>query len=269
MVHNANVPFTLAHGAAALPFRRLPLVTSALVVGTFAPDFEYFLRLAPNDRFGHTLLGILVLTLPLALLVLWLFHAFVKRPVVTLLPESIQRRLTNHLDEFRFRGAARFALIVGSILVGIATHLVWDSFTHRDTWLYDRWPFLSQELNVPLLGPIQFYKAFQHGSTIIGLAVLSIWLIVWYRDTAPSGQLLKGSVSWKRKMAAGAVVAIVTTLLATTRAVESTGVPTDRHSATRFVGVAVVTAIALLWWLLVVYGVFWSRNKPSAQTAEQ
>jgi hypothetical protein len=35
------VPFTLAHGAAALPFRRFHLVFSALLVGTFAPDFEY------------------------------------------------------------------------------------------------------------------------------------------------------------------------------------------------------------------------------------
>jgi hypothetical protein len=80
--HNVGVPFTLAHGAAALPFRRLHLVFSGLLVGTFAPDFEYFLRLSPDDGFGHTLLGTFVLTLPLALLVLWLFHTFVKLPVV-------------------------------------------------------------------------------------------------------------------------------------------------------------------------------------------
>jgi Domain of unknown function (DUF4184) len=66
--HNGGVPFTLAHGAAALPFRRLHLVFSGLLVGTFAPDFEYFLRLSPDDGFGHTLLGTFVLTLPLALL---------------------------------------------------------------------------------------------------------------------------------------------------------------------------------------------------------
>ena len=100
------MPFTLSHGAAALPFRRLRLVPSALLVGTFAPDFEYFLRLAPDDRFGHTLLGTFVLTLPVALLVLWLFHRYVKLPLATLLPDAIQRRLASHLDEFRFRGAA-------------------------------------------------------------------------------------------------------------------------------------------------------------------
>jgi Domain of unknown function (DUF4184) len=73
MGHNVEVPFTLAHGAAALPFRRLHLVFSGLLVGAFAPDFEYFLRCSPDDGFGHTLLGTFVLTLPLALLVLWLF----------------------------------------------------------------------------------------------------------------------------------------------------------------------------------------------------
>ena len=64
------MPFTVSHAAAALPFRRARLVTSALVVGTMAPDFEYFLPLKTHDTFGHTFPGILVLTLPVALLVL-------------------------------------------------------------------------------------------------------------------------------------------------------------------------------------------------------
>ncbi len=87
------MPFTLAHSAAALPFRRLRLVPSALVIGTFAPDFEYFLRVTHSGRFGHTLVGSFVFTLPVALVVLWIFHTFVKVPVTMLLPDAIQRRL--------------------------------------------------------------------------------------------------------------------------------------------------------------------------------
>ena len=124
------MPFTLAHGAAALPFRRSRLIPSALLIGTFAPDFEYFLRFSAHDRFGHTLFGSFVLTLPLALVVLWLFHNFAKVPVIRLLPNQLQMRLANHLGKFRFGGWRRFALIVASVLVGIATHLLWDSFTH-------------------------------------------------------------------------------------------------------------------------------------------
>jgi hypothetical protein len=260
LVHNAKVPFTLAHGAAALPFRRLRLVPSALLVGTFAPDFEYFLRLAPAGRFGHTLLGTFVLTLPLALLVLWLFHAFVKLPLVGLLPDAIQRRLTNHLDEFRFRGAARLALIVGSILLGIATHLAWDSFTHPNTWLYHQWPILSQMLQVPIVGRIPFYKLFQHGSTIIGVGALSVWLAVWYRTSEPSGRVPRNAASPTRKIATGAVLTTVAFVGALIRAVAGSGIPRGHLSEKRFVGLLVVTAIALVWWQLVAYGILSSKD---------
>lgn len=261
------VPFTLAHGAAALPFRRFRLVTSGLLVGTFAPDFEYFLRLAPNGRFGHTLLGTLVLTLPLALLVLWLFHAFVKVPVARLLPDAIQRRLTNHLVGFRFGGVTRFVLIVASILVGIATHLAWDSFTHRNTWLYYRWPMLGQTVDLPILGLIPLYKVFQHGSTILGIAVLAIWLVVWYRNTAPSERELSSSASPSRKMAIGSAVTVIALGGATIRALAGVGVPPDHASEKRFVGLLVVTAISLVWWQLVAYGIFSSRRRPLAPAA--
>ena len=88
------MPFTLAHAAAALPFRRTRLILSAVVVGTFAPDFEYFLRLVPGGHFGHTLPGVFVLDLPLSLVVLWLFHTYMREPIMTLLPEPIQRFTT-------------------------------------------------------------------------------------------------------------------------------------------------------------------------------
>ncbi|MFY9676569.1 MAG: DUF4184 family protein [Terriglobales bacterium] len=73
------MPFTPAHIAAAYPFRRTRFVWSALIVGTMAPDFEYFLRMALEARHGHSFPGVFLLTLPLALVTLWLFHKFVKR----------------------------------------------------------------------------------------------------------------------------------------------------------------------------------------------
>src|SRR5438045_2424069 len=116
------MPFTLAHTAAALPLRRTKLVWSALLIGTMAPDFEYFVRLAPDDGYGHTLAGTFLLTLPLALLALWLFHTFVKVAVIGLLPNAIRNRLAKSIHEFHWGGAAHFAMIIISILVGIATH---------------------------------------------------------------------------------------------------------------------------------------------------
>ena len=254
MVHNIWVPFTLAHGAAALPFRHPRIVVSGLLIGSFAPDFEYFLRLAPDGGFGHTLIGAFVLTLPLALLVLWLFHDFVKLPLARLLPDAIQRRLTGHLEEFRFRGAGRFILVIGSILLGIATHLVWDSFTHSNTWPYHHWPILSQQFHVPIVGRIPFYKALQHGSTIIGTGVLLIWLGFRYRATEPS-PALGHSASPRRKIAIGVVLTTVALVGASIRAVAVVGIPSGHVAEKRFLGLLVVTAIALVWWQLVAYGV--------------
>jgi hypothetical protein len=234
-----------------------------LLIGTFAPDFEYFLRLSPDDGFGHTLLGTFVLTLPLALLVLWLFHTFVKLPVTRLLPDAIQRRLTSHLGEFGFGGAARFALIVGSILLGIATHLVWDSFTHPNTWHYRHWSSLSQPFHVPIVGAIPLYKVFQHGSTIIGTAVLSMWLAFRYRETQPFCQALSNPVSPVRRIATGGCVATVAVVGAMIRAIAAVGIPSGNLAEKRFVGLLVVTAIALVWWQLVIYGFLASRNPSS------
>jgi hypothetical protein len=260
LVHNVKVPFTLAHGAAALPFRRLRLLPSALLIGTFAPDFEYFLRLSPDDGFGHTLLGTFILTLPLALLTLWLFHAFVKLPVARFLPGSVQDRLTNHLHEFPFSGVARFTLIVTSILVGIATHLAWDSFTHPTTWLYKRWVTLREPLHLPIIGLIPCYKVLQHGSTIFGIAALVAWLVMWYRASEPARKARSNAVSSMRKMMVGVVVVTVAFVGAGIRAVAGIGVPIDHVAEKRFLGQLVVTAIALAWWQLVAYGVFSSRN---------
>ena len=180
------MPFTPAHIAAALPLRRSKLVWSGLVVGTMAPDFEYFFRMSLNDRYGHTLTGTFFLTLPLALLTLWLFHTFVKLPLVSFLPAGVQRRLTPQLGEFRFGGAPRFALIVVSLLVGIATHLAWDSFTHSDTWAYRTWRVLREPVRVVFLGSRPIYRVLQHGSTVLGIGALLIWSVLWYRNTKAS-----------------------------------------------------------------------------------
>jgi hypothetical protein len=223
------------------------------VIGTFAPDFEYLLRFSARGRFGHTLLGSFILTLPLALVVLWIFHAFVKRPTVALLPEAIQCRLQDHLDEFRFGGAAQFALIIASILLGIATHLLWDSFTHTATWPYQNWPVLSQLFTVPIIGAMPLYKILQHGSTIAGMGILSAWLVHWYRIAQPSVRL-KRQLSSRRKAGVIAIVTTVALVGAVARAASEAGLPTGHSAFNKFVVQAVVTAMALVWWQLVAYG---------------
>jgi hypothetical protein len=255
LVDNHTVPFTPAHAAAALPFRRTRLVLSAVVIGTLAPDFEYFLRFQPGGKFGHTVLGATFLTLPLALVVLWMFHVFVKGPTASLLPEAVHSRLGNQLDQFPFRGAGRFLLIISSVLVGIATHIFWDSFTHSGSWLPQHSALLQQQIPLPVLGRRSLFRVLQHFSTIAGLTILLVWLTLWYRRTKPSTHLVGGAVSARRKTLTWVALSTVALLGALGRAFSATGIPMHFDSAKLFLGNAVVTGIALLWWELVLYGV--------------
>lgn len=255
---NVRVPFTLAHGAAVLPFRGSRLVFPALLVGSFAPDFEYFFRLNPSGRFGHTLLGVFVLDLPLSLFVLWLYHSFVSLPVAKLLPTRFAHRLADPGKENIFGGVRGFTLIMISIFVGVMTHIAWDSLTHRNTWPYRHWRVLSQAVSLPILGSIPCYKVLQHGSTILGLAIFATWLLMRYWASPGPDPNFRSSTTSMRKVVITLAILGVATIGAVVRSLLVVGPPVGPSAEKQFVGVSVVTSIALIWWELVAYGVFLS-----------
>jgi len=259
------VPFTLAHAAAALPFRRTNLILSAVVVGTFAPDFEYFVRLAPGGNLGHTLPGALFLDLPLSLVVLWLFQAFMKEPMVALLPDPIQRRILLAPRTFRFWGPERLALIICSVLIGVGTHILWDSFTHSSFWLYHHWTVLSQTVRLPMLGTVQYYKLFQHGSTVVGSAFLLIWLLHWHRTTTPSQRPPVRQFSLALKRVLLAFPTFIAFIGAMIRAFVGVGTPNSPRMVEVFLGEAIITAVTLIWLQLLAYGIIWSIQQKSRQ----
>ncbi len=158
---------------------------SALIVGCFAPDFAYFFFLNARGLGAHSLQGVFLYDLPLSLVALWLFHAFVKQPFTTLLPKGFRVRLKPRTKPFSFWPPARLALIVVSILVGTATHILWDSFTHPFYWPYRHLSFLRLPLHLPIEGDVQMYKVLQDGSSLLGLAVVALWIWMWYRATRP------------------------------------------------------------------------------------
>lgn len=258
--YNPPVPFTLAHGAAALPFRRSRLIISGVVVGTFAPDFEYFLRLNPGGTYGHKPAGMFLFTLPAGLVFLWLFHRFVKVSAVALLPDGWQRRLIPYLHEFRFGGAARFALIAVSVFVGALTHVAWDQFTHKHTRLYRHWAILRQAVRLPVLGLYPLTSVLQHGSTLIGLAILAIWLAHWYRTTTPAAKVIGNVIPSRRRVAIVVVITGIALVGATIRAVHGVGISLHHLPSKWFIAQFVITLIALLWWELVACGFYSERS---------
>ena len=169
------MPFTVAHVVAARPLwraagRRLPL--SAIVVGSVAPDLEYLGHLGTERTIGHELWGVVVLDLPLALLLLALWHRLFKRPLAAL----VSRRVRPAIDvgPFPFGPLRRFGVVVLAVLVGIAGHLLWDGFTHRDGFITTRVWFLREAIGRP-----HVYDLFNYASTAFGLLVLGWW---WWRS---------------------------------------------------------------------------------------
>ncbi len=159
------MPFTLSHAAAALPFRKFKPIWPALVIGTFAPDLQYFIWISDEDRSGHHFPGVLLFSLPLALLLLWLFEWCVKGPVIELLPDPILRRLQDKVRPLSFWGWQRFMSIVMWIFVGTATHVLWDWFTHPRTWITAHWALFSYKVPCPVSFPSDDDKnsaAYQH-----------------------------------------------------------------------------------------------------------
>jgi len=261
------MPFTISHVAAALPFQRTRLIPSALVIGCMVPDFEYFLRFYPGGGFGHRLPGIFLLDLPLALATLWLFHAYAKEPLYSWLPQSVRRRIRLGPATPPFENLGQFVLVLLSILIGIATHILWDSFTHPTLWLYPRWQFLRRTVQVPLYGPMEHARVIEHLSSVFGALILLIWFWHWYRSTAPMHPE-PSRTSRTNSRTALLVVCAVALAAAALRAfllMHGIGAPFHIHKDKLALKAAVITAITVFCFGVVVYGAIRARVQSALQ----
>lgn len=191
------MPLTPAHAAAALPIARaarvlgVPLPLSALMIGTWAPDFEYLLLLRPGGKFGHTPLGLLVFCLPLGLLAWAAVRTLIAPALLPLLPPLLEERAAARL---RAPGERDVGAAAAAVLLGAISHVVWDAFGHSRTAI--RWmPGLLAPAFPTVLPGVAWYTVVQHGSTVVGTAVLCGWAWWWMRRQAPE-TLAYGRRSW-------------------------------------------------------------------------
>lgn len=164
------MPFTVSHAAAAWPLRasvpRLPLVP--LVIGTLSPDFEYFYRLAPVGRTFHNLPGIVFFCLPVSLAVGLVFDRLVRPYASAVLPRTFQVA--------KAAGRPSLLVMVAAILLGAASHVVWDAFTHGDEAGVAYVPALLSPVELPGGGSAPWHRVLQHTSTAVGLAAIGGWM---------------------------------------------------------------------------------------------
>ncbi|MDP9026507.1 MAG: DUF4184 family protein, partial [Actinomycetota bacterium] len=207
------MPFTASHIAAALPFRRTPLIPAAVVIGTMSPDIPYYVPLSVPRELSHSLLGLVTIDLALALLGVLAWWMLLREPVVDVLPRWIGTRIPAvGRAEWRPSGwgwASTLGVLVLSALVGGLTHLLWDSFTHPG-WLVDHVAVLRQQL-----GPLPLEKWLQHLSSVTGLAIVGVWSFRHLRradsDPARSSRfsLLSRAAAWAVIVVAGVGGALV------------------------------------------------------------
>ncbi|MFD8590103.1 DUF4184 family protein [Streptomyces sp. NPDC059637] len=245
------MPFTASHAAAVLPLVRRdgagrgPLVASALVAGSFAPDVPYFAASAAGGLFvhgqaTHTPWGT-VLVDPLvaaALVGMWLA---LRGPVAALLPRRWAGRAYAVLRGRPLRGrppAAAAAWFWFSAVLGAASHVLWDSFTHPGRWGVRLVPGLDA-----VVAGVPAYLVVQYGSSALALALLGTWCASAVRR-APARPLPPGAApatAWGRA-AARALVLGCTAAGAVHRCVRYTAVLGDGARTTDFVPTAMFGA---------------------------
>ncbi len=173
------MPFTAAHPAIVLPFLKVRyLSATALVIGSTAPDFEYFFKMAVNSRHSHEVGGLLYFDLPVTFLLGWLFHFIVKKNLIGNLPVFLQRRLQDLLhvktSTILFERGIVYAY---SAVMGAASHIFWDGFTHNNTYFTNTMSVYRGTF-IPY-GGVRYplFYALQYISTIVGLIVVTVYLI--------------------------------------------------------------------------------------------
>jgi len=200
------MPFTLAHPAAVLPFiKRHNMNITALVLGSMAPDFEYFVRFEPVGLFGHSLGGFLYFNLPLCFLIAYAFHLIVKKPFIACLPHPLDNWFWNvAVRKWSLDNIWSVWIFTSSALLGMVTHVLWDSFTHQSGWFVKQFPILLEGI---YLGPIVIpvFKILQHGSTLLGLTILAVFCYRSRNQQMKASQII---ISGIKRLYYGSIVLI-------------------------------------------------------------
>jgi hypothetical protein len=138
--------------------------------------------------------------------------------------------------------------VLVSLVIGVLSHLLWDSFTHDGDWLVRRVGFLSD----PLLGSMSGARVLQHLSSVVGLVVIAVAL--WRRRArmvGPAGSALRAR-QLRALAAAGAAAVLGAALVVASRS--SQGMSTELLLGGLAIGAGLGVAAATLvatagWWL--------------------
>ncbi|BCB90800.1 DUF4184 family protein [Phytohabitans suffuscus] len=254
------MPFTASHAAAVLPLARRGLPPSALVIGSMVPDLPYYLPTPTDGAATHSLAGVAGADLLYGLALFAVWHALLAPFALAIAPAALRDRLPLHdrhprrdrhpfrdrhprRDRHPFRDrrprrdrlprpaprrthpALRAARVAVALMLGAATHVVWDSFTHTGRWGPAHIPWLART-HAGLPG----YRWAQYASGLLGAAAIAVWLVRWWRTTPPAAER-RPAAGRPVTLASWTLIALATTAGAAAAALPALREPDPRGAA--------------------------------------
>lgn len=238
------MPVTTSHIVAVLPLigrsGRIPV--AALVLGSMAPDYPWFLTGGRTAGLSHSLLGLVTVDLAAGLVAYVLWRSVGHAPVRDLVPRSIGARLPQP-HAFTWHELPWAAV---GVVIGAATHLAWDSFTHAGRPGVAAVPWLGTE-HAGLAG----YKWAQYLSGVLGAVVLVVWAVRRLRAKRPDPDDAGTSVAGRQfSWAVVATGFVLGAALGTASAFGGIEVMAFRAVTRGGLGAALtVVLVCLAWWV--------------------
>ena len=183
------MPFTLSHAVLAPPLSRLTggrLPTAALAIGCMVPDL-FRLFTAERSNVTHLWSALIHpdLWIGLGFCLLWYL---IYRPVIYRL-SGIQHPLNIE----SFKSAIQFLIgVIAAVLVGTATHIIWDGLTHHDFRSFAFQDFLAQSVQWGTQ-TYPMHRILQIGSSILALPFL-LWMSLNYYQTYKQDTPISGKI---------------------------------------------------------------------------
>lgn len=175
----------LAHQAPVLPVaRRWPsrLDGVALVVGSMAPDLAYVLAGSRWSVWAHAWPGLVTFCVPVTAVLTLL----IRRRLAPVVPAHLPRVADLRLRDLRGLAARRVTIgpLVAGALLGAASHVALDSFTHEWGWFARNIDVYTDPLlDEPFLGRVWTpYRVLQYAGHVVGIGI-TLWILRrWGRE---------------------------------------------------------------------------------------
>ncbi len=172
------MPFTFSHPLYAVPLHRAApkwLSITGLLLGSMAPDLEYFAAMESYRTIGHTLTGFILLGLPLSIALAFAFHLVLKPVLSKFMPSAggldqfVQSLTRGKWEIHSFRS---WVVFLASIFLGYLSHIFMDGWTHSSGIFVHVFPLLKHRI-----AGEGIYHWLQYGFSLLGLFIPALILL--------------------------------------------------------------------------------------------